>query len=173
MAPGDLPLTGQLALRTAFERARVVDIRSGSEDTVATLRYWGKIIRDDFIASNPDFHPLTNTSNSTEVVNSINSIGRSYTALRQENAELKSELSHVSTVAEGLRVQNNALLNTVGRLEQTVSYMLVQVKKLARWEHVPETPATAKRNAASHTPPSASAAANVRLPCIQHGIYLL
>lgn len=71
----------------------------------------------------------------------------------------------MSTVAEGLRVQNNALLNTVGRLEQTVSYMLAQVKKIARWEHVPETPATAKRNAASRTPPSASLAAKKSRHC--------
>lgn len=148
-----------LALRRAFEKARIIDTRSGSEDTVATLQHWGTIIGDNFRASNPDFHPLTNKSNSTQVINSINNIGESYTALRRENAELKSEVRHVSTVAEGLRVHNNELLTAVQGLQQTVKYMLDQVKKIARWEHVPETPV--KRNAAqlsrTRTPPPAAA----------------
>ena len=120
-----------LALRRAFEKARIIDTRSGSEDTVATLQHWGTIIGENFRASNPDFHPLTNKSNSTQVINSINNIGESYTALRRENAELKSEVRHVSTVAEGLRVHNNELLTAVQGLQQTVKYMLDQVKKIA------------------------------------------
>ena len=156
-----------LALRSAFEKARIIDTRSGSEDTVATLQHWGTIIGDNFRASNPDFHPLTNKSNSTQVINSINNIGESYTALRRENAELKSEVRHVSTVAEGLRVHNNELLTAVQGLQQTVKYMLDQVKKIARWEHVPETPV--KRNAAqlsrTRTPPPAAATAEKRQRC--------
>lgn len=80
-------------LRQSFIDASVFDDRAlvdlpptASDDmkAVATLDYWGKIIRDKFYESNPDFQPLTDTSNSEKVVTALNKIGHTCAGMAKE-----------------------------------------------------------------------------------------
>ena len=58
-----------LALRKAFKDTNTIDPRTPSNNPVATLMLWGQIIKKNFHDSNPDFQPLTDSSNSLQVIN--------------------------------------------------------------------------------------------------------
>ena len=126
-----------LALRQAFKDTNTVDYRAESVDPIATLKYWGQVIRKDFHDSNPDFQSLTDSSNSTQVVNAINHIGTSVSCIQQENRELKAMLTSMSASMEGERAEsrlerrdNAGLRRDVSFLAGEVSSCMKQVSKL-------------------------------------------
>ena len=61
-----------LALRDGFKAANILDPRSSCGTSVGALKCWTGIIENDFKSRNPDFQPLTNASNSTQVINTLN-----------------------------------------------------------------------------------------------------
>ncbi len=114
-----------LALRRAFKETKI-----GDRDPVATLKLWGQLIRKDFHDRNPDFQSLTDSSNSTQVVNSINHIGRVVSNLQQENRELKALVTSMAASMEGERTESRNERRENASLRQEVAVLSKQVGKL-------------------------------------------
>lgn len=121
-----------LALRRAFKETKIVDPRARSDDPVATLKLWGQLIRKDFHDRNPDFQSLTDSSNSTQVVNSINHIGSVVSNLQQENRELKALVTSMAASMEGERAESRNERRENALLRQEVAVLSNQVGKLLR-----------------------------------------
>jgi hypothetical protein len=106
-------------LRQAFVNAHVFDQRAAAKfppdasdalKAVATLDYWGEIIRDDFVKSNTDFQPLTDSSNSKAVIDTLNRIGKSNSDLYNENRELRNEIKILRATIETDREEFRSML---------------------------------------------------------------
>ena len=105
------------------------------------LKYWGECIRKNFVESNPDFQPLTNNSNSVQVVSSINQIASSYNDLQQESVEQRLEIRRLTTIAEAEREdrnklyqQNQVLMRNQEMMMKTQEAMVKQMHKLLEWQ---------------------------------------
>ena len=109
-----------------------MDPRARSDVPVATLKLWGQLIRKDFHDRNPDFQSLTDSSNSTQVVNSINHIGRVVSNLQQENRELKALVTSMAASMEGERAESRNERRENALLRQEVDVLSNQVGKLLR-----------------------------------------
>jgi len=141
-----------LALREAFKQTRTIDNRAPSSsasgpDPIDTLKYWGDCIRKNFVESNPDFQPLTNDSNSVQLVSAINQIASSYNNLQQVNKEQSLEIRHLTTIVEAEREdrnklyqQNQVLIRNQQMTMKTQETMFKQMQKLLAWQRVPQTP---------------------------------
>ena len=119
-----------LALRQAFRESNTVDHRAGSEDPIATLKLWGQIIRKNFRDSNPDFQSLTDSSNSTQIVNGVNHIGTVVVSLQHENQELKAIVTSMSASMEGERTESRLQRRENEHLRKDVATLTKQVNKL-------------------------------------------
>ena len=67
--------------------------KCSTDIAIGSMREWGKLICSDFEKNNPDFHPLTNTSNSVQVVATLNNIGTSVAQLQWANLELHKDIA--------------------------------------------------------------------------------
>lgn len=106
-------------LRQSFVNAGVFDQRATAKcpadasdalKAVATLDYWGEMIHDNFVKSNPDFQPLTDTSNSKAVVDALNRIGKLNSDLYNENRELRNEMKILCATIETDREDLKSML---------------------------------------------------------------
>ena len=78
----------------------IIDSHAATNDNSDILNHWGGIIRADFERNNPDFQPLTNSINSTQVVKVINQIGTEFSSLHRDSIELNRCVQHISKLVE-------------------------------------------------------------------------
>ena len=133
-------------LRQSFIRASVYDNRATSSleanasndmKAIATLNYWGDVIRKHFHESNIDFQPLTNESNSAEVVKALNDIAKSQSMLTNENIELRNEIKVLHATMESDRHYTN---NALTQMTATTNELLSRFKKYSRMYNIPNSP---------------------------------
>ena len=131
-------------LKDAFNAANIVDVRASSVRPAATLRCWGNLIHDDFQKKNADFQPLTNDSNSVEVVNALNHMGTSVASLLKDNAKMRTDLARSASSEDELRSQMEQMRSDRRRerLEDRAIQLalMAKVEKLAQWMRVPPSP---------------------------------
>ena len=98
-------------LRQSFIDASIFDDRAlaglphnASDDlkAISTLNLWGEIIRKKFYESNPDFQPLSNSSNSETVIRVMNQLGNTCSSIANENRELRQQVSLLNARVESL-----------------------------------------------------------------------
>jgi hypothetical protein len=98
-------------LHQSFIDASIFDDRAiaglpqnASDDlkAISTLNLWGEIIREKFYESNPDFQPLSNSSNSETVVKVMNQLGNTCSRIANENRELRQQMSLLNARVESL-----------------------------------------------------------------------
>ena len=70
-----------LALCEATKTASIIDDLAATNYPYDILNHWRGIICADFERNNPDFQPLTNSINSTQVVKVMNQIGTEFSSL--------------------------------------------------------------------------------------------
>ena len=143
------------ALRNAFQNSKTVDPRA-ENDPLATLKLWGNIIRADFQTNNPDFQPLTNTTNSIQVVNSINQIGSSVTELLRENNVLKQQVLQGYVAAMAEREENRKEREAHRKEREESKKLRKEVSRLLLFfnprllPQSPSTPGSAPQSPSSH-----------------------
>ncbi len=119
-----------LTLRLAFNATNTIDPRAQSDDPVATLMLWGQIIKKNFHDINPDFQPLTDSSNSLQMINGINHIGSVYASLHQQNCEMRAQLTSMAASLERGRAETRQERRENEILRQNVASLTKQVSKL-------------------------------------------
>ena len=133
-------------LRQSFIRASIYDTRATSSleanasndmKAIATLNYWGDVIRKHFHESNIDFQPLTNESNSAEVVKALNDIAKSQSMLTKENIELRNEIKVLHATMESDRHYTN---NVLTQMVATTNELLLHIKKYSRMCNILNSP---------------------------------
>ena len=119
-----------LALRKAFKDTNTIDPRALSNDPVATLMLWGQIIKKNFHDSNPDFQPLTDSSNSLQVINGINHIAKMYSSVLQQNNEMRGQLTSMAASLEREREETRQERRENAMLRQNMASLTKHVSKL-------------------------------------------
>ena len=75
---------------------------SDDRKAIAMLNLWGEIIREKLYESNPNFQPLSNSSNSETVVKVLNRLGNTCTSSANENRDLRQQVSLLNARVESL-----------------------------------------------------------------------
>ena len=134
-------------LKAAFKRANIIDPRTGLPgpgSSVATMKLWGDEIKEAFQRSNPDFQPLTNESNSVQVVNALNHMGTATASVNRAFATLKTEYARCVAAEESLRSEMMRMREDHARerLEDRAFQvaLLAKVERLSKWQRVPLSP---------------------------------
>ena len=89
-----------LEVRNTTKTASSIDSHAETNDPSDILNHWGGIIRADFEQNNPDFQPLINAINITQVLVAINHIGTEFSSLHRDSIELNRCVQHISKLVE-------------------------------------------------------------------------
>jgi hypothetical protein len=122
------------AITVVLREAYTATYKCSTDIAIGSMREWGKLIRSDLEKNNPDFHPLTNTSNSVQVVATLNNIGTSVAQLQWANLELRKDIANLITVTESERIESESERTEKASLCRDI-VLLIKAKKSERIEN--------------------------------------
>lgn len=120
-----------LALRNGFKAANVLDPRASCGTSTGALKCWSELIWNDFRSRNPDFQPLTNASNSIQVINTLNQQSTFLSQCMNELADVKRQNILLQSLIEEER----------GDRKKIVSF----IKKMGSIYNMPQSPPPPKK----------------------------
>lgn len=105
-----------LALRNGFKAAKILDPRSSCGTYIGALKCWSELISKDFKSRNPDFQPLTNASNSIQVINTLNQQSVVLSQCVNELADLKRQNILLQSLLEEEKGDRKKIVSFVNKM---------------------------------------------------------
>jgi hypothetical protein len=135
---------------------------------IATLNYWGEILRNKFRDSNQDFQPLSGTSNNETVISALNKISGVCADIARENRELRHEVNALTATVESDRMQFNEMKQQMESMAKTQTEMFHMLRRYTCLYNIPVSPQQHASNpdSGTHLPPPAPAFVLTSTPAV-------
>ena len=102
--------------RKGFKAANVLDPRASCGTSTGALKCWSELIWNDFRSRNPDFQPLTNASNSIQVINTLNQQSTFLSQCMNELADVKRQNILLQSLIEEEREGRKKIVSFINKM---------------------------------------------------------
>lgn len=144
---------------STFDARATVDLPANATDdakAIATLNFWGGILRTKFRESNHDFRALDGASNIERVIDALNKISGTCADVARENRELRHEVAALTARVESDRMQFDDMKQQMASMAQTQIEMFKMLRRYTSLYNMPPSPQQqhiSVSNAANNRPP--------------------
>ena len=128
---------------STFDDRATVNLPTDTTDdakAIATLNYWGEILRSKFRESNHDFQPLDGASNIERVISVLNKIGGTCADVARENRELRHEVTALTARVESDRMQFDDMKQQMASMAHTQMEMFKMLRRYTSLYNIPPSP---------------------------------